>query len=64
VSTEEWTREIGPADPLGTEDEDDEPVVSVQLRSGGGAISWMPSPEALRGLAAALVDGADALEGK
>lgn len=71
MSAERWEKTIGLADMHGTvavvtyeppEDVDDRGYGSVQLRTGGANLNASPTPAALRQLAAAYLDLADALE--
>lgn len=66
--TEDWERTIGLADAHGTvarvafDEDEDGAIASVSLRSGAAAILACPTPEALRQLAAAMLDAADAMQ--
>ena len=67
---DDWEKRIGLADMHGTvvrvyytpSDEDGPGLVQTVVTSGGADIRANPTPEALRQWAAALLDGADALE--
>lgn len=68
--TDEWEKRIGLADMHGTlatvgftpADSEGGAITSLNVRTGAASILSMPSPEACRQLAAALLDGADAME--
>jgi hypothetical protein len=70
AESEPWTRTIGMADMNGTvADVTFEPAAdelpaqtSIHLRTGGARLHMSPTPAALRQLAAAMLDGADAME--
>jgi hypothetical protein len=73
AETEQWEKAIGLADMHGTvarvsysppDGEDDEPFATVGMSSGSAMISSSATPTALRQLAAAYLDAADALEAK
>jgi hypothetical protein len=72
VSAERFEKTIGLADMHGTvaavtfeppEEIDELGYVSIQLRTGGATIIASPTPKALRELAGAYLDAADAMEG-
>lgn len=66
----EWEKRIGLADMNGTvatvgftpADSDGDAITSLTLKTGGAHIFSSPTPQACRQLAAALLDGADAME--
>ena len=68
---DEWEKTIGLADMHGTvarvnfvpgDGADLDPLTHVSLQVGGANVHAAPTPEALRRWAAALLDGADAME--
>lgn len=67
----EWSQRIGLADMDGTvvdvnfmppEDAEDRAMVGLHFKTGGAHLHTSPTPTALRQLASALLDGADAME--
>jgi hypothetical protein len=70
AATEEWNKRIGLADAHGTvvdvnyspADPEGDALLQIVARSGASSLHCYPTPQALRQLAAALLDGADALE--
>ena len=71
MSGGQWEKTIGLADMHGTvarvihtpADSEGDAITQVALTCGGARIDFAPTPEALRQLAAAFLDGADAMEG-
>jgi len=70
--TDEWEKRIGLADMHGTvatvgftpADSEGDAITSLTLKTGGANVFTAPTPEACRQLAAALLDGAEAMEAK
>lgn len=70
AATESWSKRIGLADRDGTvvevhyspPDSEGGAIVQVVTRTGAASLHCCPTPQALRQLAAALLDGADAME--
>jgi hypothetical protein len=68
--SEDWERKIGMADMHGTvatvnyspPDSEGDAYTSVSLTSGAASIHAAPTPGALRQLAAAMLDAADAMD--
>jgi len=68
--SDEWEKRIGLADMHGTvatvgftpADSEGGAVTSLNLRTGAASILSMPTAESCRQLAAALLDGAEAME--
>lgn len=69
-ATEQWNKRIGLADAYGTvaevaympADAEGDALAQLVVRSGAASLHCCPTPQALRQLAAALLDGADAME--
>lgn len=69
---EPWSRTIGLADMYGTvahvsfdpADGDGDAMATIHFSAGAARLIASPTPEALRQLAAAYLDAADAVEGK